>query len=60
MEYKIIGEPGDFQIIEQFGAYRISKKHFKTIEDAAAKILAMGGAVKEPEADNLTEQQVEL
>ena len=37
-QYKIVGEPGDYQIMEQFGAYRLSKKRFKTHEAAIKHI----------------------
>lgn len=47
--YKIVGEPNDYQIVEQFGNYRISKKHFKTIEKAHNHILKMGGELKNRE-----------
>ncbi len=45
-EYKIVGEHGDYQILECFGSYRLSKKRFKTIEKATERIIQMGGKVK--------------
>lgn len=43
--YKIVGEPGDYQIMEQFGNYRMMKKKFKTIEKATERIKQMNGEV---------------
>ena len=45
-KYKIVGEPGDYQIMEQFGAYRLSKKRYKTIEKATEAIKKKGGATR--------------
>lgn len=39
--YKIVGEAGDYQVMEQFGAYRISRKRFKTTEAAIKYINKM-------------------
>lgn len=36
--YLIIGETGDYRVMEQFGAYRMLKKHFKTILQAEERI----------------------
>lgn len=43
--YKIVGAPGDYQVMEQFGDYRLSRKRFKTIEKALAHIEKLGGKV---------------
>lgn len=39
--YKVVGDPGDYQILEMFGAYRLSKKRYKTIEKATETIKKM-------------------
>lgn len=40
-DYLIIGESGDFSVMEQFGNYRMLKKKFKTIESAKKRIELM-------------------
>lgn len=41
--YKVVGDDGDYQILEYFGDYRLGKRHFKTIEKAIERIEQMGG-----------------
>lgn len=41
--YKVVGDVGDYQILECFGDYRLSKKRYKTIEKAIERIEQMGG-----------------
>lgn len=48
-KYRIVGEPGNYQIVEQFGSYRISKKRFKTPQKALERIKALDGECKNPE-----------
>lgn len=40
-KYLVIGVTGDYQIMEQFGAYRMLKKKFKTVEQAKKRIEVM-------------------
>lgn len=40
-EYLIIGEPGDYRVMEQFGSYRMLKKRFKTVKQAQTRIEQM-------------------
>lgn len=40
-QYLVIGRPGEYQILENFGSYRISKKRFKTVAAATKRILEM-------------------
>jgi len=47
-EYKVVGELNNYQILECFGAYRLSKKHFKTVEQAEKHItIKLNGKVKQ-------------
>ena len=39
--YLIIGEQGDWSVMEQFGGYRMLKKKFKTVEKATECINGM-------------------
>lgn len=36
--YLVIGVAGDYNIMEQFGSYRMLKKKFKTVEQAKKRI----------------------
>lgn len=37
-KYLVIGVSGDYQVMEQFGGYRMLKKKFKTVEQAKKRI----------------------
>jgi hypothetical protein len=39
--YLVVGRPGEYQVMENFGAYRISKKRFKTLTSAVKRAEAM-------------------
>lgn len=40
-KYLVIGISGDYQVMEQFGNYRMLKKKFKTVEQAKKRIEQM-------------------
>ena len=48
-QYRIVGEPGEYQIIEQFGDYRASKKYYKSPAAAYERIISLGGECENPE-----------
>jgi hypothetical protein len=35
--YLVVGVPGEYQVIENFGTYRITKKRFKTVAAATKR-----------------------
>lgn len=37
-KYLVIGVVGEYQVMEQFGDYRMLKKKFKTVEQAKKRI----------------------
>lgn len=45
-DYLIIGIPGDYKVMEQFGSYRMLKKIFKTVEQATARATMLMEAKK--------------
>lgn len=40
--YLVVGRPGEYQVMENFGTYRISKKRFKTLSAATKRAEQMG------------------
>ena len=44
--YLVIGVKGDYQVMEQFGSYRMLKKKFKTVEKAKKCAESMNNYIK--------------
>lgn len=40
-QYLVVGEPGDYQVMENFRPYRVSRKRFKTVASATKRAKAM-------------------
>lgn len=39
--YLVVGVPGNYRVMENFGSYRMLKKVFKTLKSASARAEAM-------------------
>lgn len=48
-DYRIVGKPGSYQVMEGFGQYRVSKRKFKHKHQARAHINRITGTPRAPQ-----------